>query len=97
MTKQGQFQVDNFDKFHNIDLGSDLERIITNAESLYENGESLSISGGFEESFDYPYEICAEGTCYFYANKEERDEDLKILVDLVADYCKNNYSKIEIK
>ena len=91
MTKQGQFQVDNFNSFHNGDLGSDLERIITSAESLYANNESLSISGDFEESFDSPYGICVEGTSYWYGNKEERDEDLKLLVELVANYCIFNY------
>lgn len=91
MTKQGQFQVDNFDKFHNSDLGTDLERIITTAESLYENDESLSISEDNEESFDCPYGICVEGTSYWYANEEERNKDLRTLVDLVTNYCIYNH------
>jgi hypothetical protein len=97
MTKQGQFQVDNFNYFHNSDLGSDLERIITSAESLYENDESLSISKDFEESFDYPYGVCVEGTSYWYVNEDERDEDLKLLVDLVAGYCIVNYYSKDLK
>ncbi len=97
MKKQGQFQVDNFDKFHNGDLGSDLERVITTAESLYENDESLSISKDFEESFDYPFGICVEGTSYWYANEDERNEDCKLLVGLVADYCIFNYSVKDFK
>lgn len=95
MTKQGQFQVDNFDKFHNSDLGFDLERIITSAESLYENNESLSISRDNEESFDYPYGICVEGTCYFYANESEREDDMNKLVDLVKEYLLNNFLTVK--
>jgi hypothetical protein len=97
MKKQGQFQVDNFDKFHNSDLGTDLERIITTAESLYENDESLSISRDNEESFEYPYGICVEGTSYWYANESKREEDMYKLVDLVKEYLLNNYSTVETK
>lgn len=92
MTKQGQFQIDNFNSFYNSDLGSDLERIITTAESLYENGESLSISKDFEVSFDYPYGVCVEGNSYWYVNEEERSEDLKLLVELVTDYLIKSHS-----
>jgi hypothetical protein len=91
MTKQGQFQVDNFNSFHNSDLGSDLERIITSAESLYENGESLSISKDFEEGFDNPFGILAEDTTYWYANEDERDEDLKKLLELILQYLFTKY------
>ena len=86
MTKQGQFQVDNFDKFHNGDLGSDLERIITTAESFYDNNQSIAITEDNEESFENPFGILAEDTTYWYANEDERDADLKKLLELISKY-----------
>jgi len=86
MTKQGQFQVDNFNKFLNGDLGSDLERIITKAESLYESNENIAITSDYEENLEYPFGILAEDTTYWYSDEDDRDADLKILLQIISSY-----------
>jgi hypothetical protein len=91
MSKQSEFQKRNFNEFNNADLGSDLERIITNAESLYWNNESIAYGKSYDEVLDYPYEILVEDNSYFYAEEKERDEDLKTLSELISNYLFTEY------
>lgn len=97
MNKQAQFQIENFSSFNNGDLGRDLERIITIAESLYENNETLSISEECEATFDLNFGICVEGTSYWYGNEEERNKDLCLLVNIISSHCIFNYYEKDLK
>ena len=86
MRQQSEFQKKYFKKFHNGDLGMDLEKIISNVESLYWNNEIIAYGKIYDEFLDYPYEILVEDNSYFYAEEKERDEDLKTLSELISNY-----------
>lgn len=86
MSRESEFQKKNFNKFHNGDLGFDLEKIITNAVSLYFAGDMIAYGKSYDEFLDYPYEILVEDESYFYAEEKERDEDLKTLSELISNF-----------
>ncbi len=86
MTKQEQFQKDNFDKFNEADLSTDLESIIKFAEDLESKNETILISTEEDKSFGNPYGLMVEGDTYWYESKNERNEDKDMLEKLIAKY-----------
>jgi len=68
-----------FIDFNNQDLRFDIQKI----QSF---DTPITVSKSYEETFNYPYALDVEDTSYWYAEKNERDEDFEKLKTIIPSF-----------